>query len=58
MMIALSHTHVYIHTCQHQNIKTNDKQPLSALDLLSINNLVNYFGKTEASDNVEVRPLV
>ncbi len=30
------------------------RQPLSALDLLSINNLVNYFGKTEASDNVEV----
>lgn len=30
-------------------------QPLSALDLLSINNLVNYFGKTEASDNVVVR---
>lgn len=33
----------------------NQNQPLSALDLLSINNLVNYFGKTEASDNVEVR---
>ena len=39
-------------TTHHTPMKS---QPLSALDLLSINNLVNYFGKTEASDNVEVR---
>ena len=29
-------------------------QALSALDLLSVNNLINYFGKAEMTDNVEV----
>lgn len=29
-------------------------QPLSAMDLLSVNNLVNYFGKCEETSNIEV----
>lgn len=31
-------------------------QPLSALDLLSVNNLINYFGKSEETNNIEVPP--
>eukprot|EP00002_Diphylleia_rotans_P028490 TRINITY_DN5755_c0_g1_i10.p1 TRINITY_DN5755_c0_g1~~TRINITY_DN5755_c0_g1_i10.p1 ORF type:complete len:626 (+),score=125.13 TRINITY_DN5755_c0_g1_i10:80-1957(+) len=31
---------------------------LAALDLLSVSNMVNYFGKSESSDNVTVRPLM
>lgn len=33
-------------------------EALAALDLLSISNLVNYFGKTETVDDVEITPIL
>jgi len=31
---------------------------LAALDMLSVANLVNYFGKSESADNIEVTPIL
>lgn len=31
---------------------------LSALDLLSVSNLVNYFGRQDQADNVQVSPVL
>lgn len=33
-------------------------EALAALDLLSVSNLVNYFGKTETVDNIEITPIL
>ncbi|KAL0481637.1 double-strand break repair protein MRE11 [Acrasis kona] len=31
---------------------------LSAMDLLSVSNLINYFGKVESVDNIQVKPIL
>lgn len=31
---------------------------LSALDLLSVNNMINYFGKTDRVDDIEITPIL
>lgn len=33
-------------------------EALAALDLLSVNNIVNYFGKTEKVDDIELTPIL
>ena len=35
-----------------------DENPLSALDLLSVNGLVNYFGKSSISNEIKVGPII
>lgn len=32
--------------------------PLSALDLFSVSNLVNYFGKADQVDDIEITPIL
>ena len=34
------------------------EQGLSALDVLSVTNLINYFGKTENVDDIHVKPIL
>ncbi len=47
-----------IHGNHDDPSRDGNTEPLSAMDLLSVTNLVNYFGKASATDNVEVNPLL
>jgi len=47
-----------IHGNHDDPSRDGNTEPLSAMDLLSVTNLVNYFGKASATDNVEVSPLL
>jgi double-strand break repair protein MRE11 len=33
-------------------------EPLSALDILSVSNLINYFGKSDQVDDIEITPIL
>ena len=41
-----------------QRTDTGQQGHMSALDLLSISGLVNYYGKTPESDNIQVKPVL
>jgi len=47
-----------IHGNHDDPTRDGPSEPLSAMDLLGMTNLVNYFGKASATDAVEVAPLL
>ena len=60
LILPVLHTYTHTHTHTHTRTRTHTIQEgnLSAVDILSVASLVNYFGKATNIESIEVSPLL